>query len=549
MSDAIEEFSLFDELVEVTGQSFGCTDLSRQLIRSIASYVCDTRRNAFTLYQITRRACEVYNKVTSLVEEVGNSGKDDWNIYRKSIVVIDPLEDGLFKLARMVEYESNKWFPDVTTVNDCVKSFEEWKNKRAEIRWFLDDFDDNVISQLPDYEGEAIDIVPYARQDDLSLLAALCDNITQSQKIATKATRILSVFKDPSEASTVQIIRAAMLIYATREISNTSKAMDVPQVWKAADSLLSFIITHLQRRKVTPNQEDVLENKVDEFERLLKNLPGAPVYRLKYDELRKRARDVRRPYHARTVALLDQNYVLFKRKDKHPEQLELFERAIEVSLRALEEATRSVTSIGLCDETKIQRNQAAKAFSDAEQANKNCFKAFKLSWDDRTTIGEAAKEDEERVRQTNTRLKYELKRRRYPQADREVSVTIMKDGHALSEHIFDKNTPLSALFWMEATKDSSLLQGWHFEHETEDDPSKFERIGSEKSVKDIRGQDAERRTVHLVYPQPPVLLPPRVQKPGQPFTQGVDYLERPVTYDQATRMVQRILSAKSQPGF
>lgn len=35
-------------------------------------------------------------------------------------------------------------------------------------------------------------------------------------------------------------------------------------------SLLSFIITHLQRRKATPNQEDVLENKVDEFERLLK---------------------------------------------------------------------------------------------------------------------------------------------------------------------------------------------------------------------------------------------------------------------------------------
>ena len=98
----------------------------------------------------------------------------------------------------------------------------------------------------------------------------------------------------------------------------------------------------------------------------------------------------------------------------------------------------------------------------------------------------------------------------------------------------DKNTPLSALFWMEATEDSTLLQGWHFEHETEDDPSKFERIGFEKFVKDIRGQDAEKRTVHLVYPKPPVLVPPRVQKPGQPFTQGVDYLERPVTYDQVS---------------
>ena len=137
--------------------------------------------------------------------------------------------------------------------------------------------------------------------------------------------------------------------------------MDVPQVWTAADrymhtfyslsdcdnnvfpllSLLSFIITHLQRQKVTPNQEDVLESKVDGFEGLLKvcihrmsviplhrnqNLPGAPVYRLKYDELKKRATAVRRPYHARTVALLDQNYVLFKQKDKHPDQLELYER-------------------------------------------------------------------------------------------------------------------------------------------------------------------------------------------------------------------------------
>ena len=81
-----------------------------------------------------------------------------------------------------------------------------------------------------------------------------------------------------------------MLIYAAKEISNSSKAMDVSQVWKAADrymhtfyslpeydhnvfllfSLLSFIITHLQRRKVAPNQEDLLENKVDEFEQLLK---------------------------------------------------------------------------------------------------------------------------------------------------------------------------------------------------------------------------------------------------------------------------------------
>lgn len=145
-------------------------------------------------------------------------------------------------------------------------------------------------------------------------------------------------------------------------------------------------------------------------------------------------------------------------------------RAIEAGIRALEEATRSVTSIGLCDETKIQRNQVAKAFLDAEQANKNCFKAFKvksthsqiivfpvsinqLSWDNRKSIGEAAKEDEERVRQTNARLKYvsrvavwyfvnafdcvlqELKRRRYPQADREFSVVIMKDDHVLDEHI------------------------------------------------------------------------------------------------------------------
>jgi hypothetical protein len=93
MEDTIEEFSLFDQLVEVRAQSFGCTDLSRQLIRSIASYVCETRRNAFTLYQITRRACEVCDTVTSLVDEAGNSGKDDWNIYQKSIVIIDPLEE------------------------------------------------------------------------------------------------------------------------------------------------------------------------------------------------------------------------------------------------------------------------------------------------------------------------------------------------------------------------------------------------------------------------------------------------------------------------
>lgn len=104
----------------------------------------------------------------------------------------------------------------------------------------------------------------------------------------------------------------------------------------------------------------------------------------------------------------------------------------------------------------------------------------------------------------------------------------------------DKNTPLSALFWMEATKDSTLLDGWHFEHETEDDPSKFERIGFEKAVKDIRGQDAEKRTLHLVYPKPAVLLPPRVQKPGQSFAQGVDYLERPVTYDQVSPFFQFI---------
>ena len=85
---------------------------------------------------------------------------------------------------------------------------------------------------------------------------------------------------------------------------------------------------------------------------------------------------------------------------------------------------------------------------------------------------------------------------------------------------------------MEAAEDPALLEGWHFEHETEEDSSKLERIGFEKCVKDIRGKDGDMRTVHLVYPKPPVLLPPRVQKPGQPFTQGVDYLERPVSYDQ-----------------
>ena len=93
MEEDIENFSLFDELVEVTGQSFGCTDLSQQLIRSIASYVCDTRRNTFTLYQITRRACEVYDKVISLVDNIGNSTKDEWDIYRTSIVIIDPFEE------------------------------------------------------------------------------------------------------------------------------------------------------------------------------------------------------------------------------------------------------------------------------------------------------------------------------------------------------------------------------------------------------------------------------------------------------------------------
>ena len=54
----------------------------------------------------------------------------------------------------------------------------------------------------------------------------------------------------------------------------------------------------------------------------------------------------------------------------------------------------------------------------------------------------------------------------------------------IHDETVDKNTPLSALFWMEATKDSTLLEGWHFEHETEGDPSKFERIGFEKFVKD-----------------------------------------------------------------
>ena len=48
----------------------------------------------------------------------------------------------------MAEYESHQWFPDVTTVNDCVKSFQDWKNKRAEIRWFLDDFEETVVSQV-----------------------------------------------------------------------------------------------------------------------------------------------------------------------------------------------------------------------------------------------------------------------------------------------------------------------------------------------------------------------------------------------------------------
>jgi len=216
---------------------------------------------------------------------------------------------------------------------------------------------------------------------------------------------------------------------------------------------------------------------------------GEPRLPASYFLLFKDAKNIRRPFLSRSFALLSQVHWMashcLEDKNNSETNLEILNKAIEVTKKALSEGKSVVPVLAFFDENADLAKQADAAFRDADQELQKCLAELGLSAVGKS-MSAALMEDQEGIRQMNELLQAGATS---PSSETPVTITVISPDTSV-EYTVNKRTPLSAILWREASRNVAFLDRWHFE--TTGPNERRVNLPLETEVKDLEAQGGER---------------------------------------------------------
>ncbi|KZP22274.1 hypothetical protein FIBSPDRAFT_953108 [Athelia psychrophila] len=175
------------------------------------------------------------------------------------------------------------------------------------------------------------------------------------------------------------IVQGAVFLTENATEPNTKTLLRVNRkIWEKAVVLFKDLSTHLTTD--TPKLP-AIQTAYDEFVEFL-NFKLDIEIPTEYLDIRRAVRKVKRPYHARTLALEAQcrKLVAHFSMTKQPSDFSALEDALDAAMAALDAAAQAMNAVSLIGfaDADIEGTAAATAFNTAQGKIETCFKSYKL---------------------------------------------------------------------------------------------------------------------------------------------------------------------------
>ncbi|KAF7979911.1 hypothetical protein HWV62_40310 [Athelia sp. TMB] len=536
--------SLFSTLTDVTvdGHVNAATQLIQDLLKVCAFDACSAKRNTFSIFGLLSIARDLCKAIHLLAKEVDDAQDlDDWVAFEKYTAAIDPLEQLLFKIVDWVAKESHLFLNKTTTVTDAVEFVTTWEKARVDL---------STLRVIESPELQAIkpvsavtDAAEFQRHDDRCLISAFCDEIsgtkfegpalTSSEKSlsAPPATLMVQLKQlngmipsklsaETDELSTTLTVKCTMIvqgvIYLTDNATepDTKAALGDRTIWTKACAMFTKLSDHLSdSAAATLAETQALYNDFLNFlQNLVVEIPS------EYLDIRRSVKNVKRPYHARTLALASQCRKLVGHfgAQKKPADLPALSDALKAAMAALEAAAEALNVVSLITfaDTDIEVTPAAAAFSAAEAKVETCYKAYNVRhyiWHSNTlnltdamklddwtaeaaNMAAALSRDKALVTQMKGRFAINSNTKEPSVApESKVTVSIQKGAGPLQKYEVEGTATLNELAWRALSAEgAATIHEWHLE---QGQGNTRERISFLKQASDI----TEGGTLYLVH--------------------------------------------------
>ncbi|KAI0310872.1 hypothetical protein OF83DRAFT_1178117 [Amylostereum chailletii] len=441
--------TLFEELTGTKdvdhGDGFPVTALSKTLLQYAGLDVVQFRRNQQVAYRIVDRSREIYDGINPIIRKINAWQLDDglqgaegyWTDFDNYQDAVDALEEALFDIVDLYEEEAPLYLASTGTVELCIADADKWELNRTKLRTTIQELYSGdrftALLSIEDAEGVQSDILAAQRLDDAGLFSALQrkinnHDITRSVKpevrelLAEQDTSLeewLPIFHSPTynkhlitfAVKFVFVVQGAMDIAVNPNADDKSAYhLKSSTVWTAAKEFVTCLSD-----AQSDNEVDACEQKLREayetFINVLKATPGLETPR-SYLELMKLARDLRRPYLARSLALIILCRALvglFNEPANHiHSNISPLETAFDESVAAVNKAIDTYKNASLTELHSVSSSDVAEAFRQAQEKIKACYTQFNATekWEneEKAKLASAAEKDTKRLGQLQKRL-------------------------------------------------------------------------------------------------------------------------------------------------
>ncbi|KZP02938.1 hypothetical protein FIBSPDRAFT_1055553 [Athelia psychrophila] len=354
--------SLTDTTIATSAEENASTQLIRDLLKIGALDACTAKRNTFSAFSLLSTARELCKQIHTLAKEVDDSDDlDDSGAYEKYTKAIEPLEQLLFKIVDWVAQESDQFLNKADTIEEAIECIAVWEKARMDL-WEL------KYSEAAEMDLQAIKLASASSDadlqthDDRCLISALCEEISTNPifngpelssverrlsplpallavqlktEAGTLPSKLSTTTKEASliAASMTLAVKCAMIVQGAVFLTENATDSDTKtllrvnrKIWEKAVALFKDLSTHL-----TTDTPQLLAIQVayDEFLEFL-NFKLDVEIPTEYLDIRRTVRKVKRPYHARTLALETQCRKLVGHfsKTKKPSDLPALEESV-----------------------------------------------------------------------------------------------------------------------------------------------------------------------------------------------------------------------------
>ncbi|KZP22277.1 hypothetical protein FIBSPDRAFT_931263 [Athelia psychrophila] len=487
--------SLTDTTIATSAEENASTQLIRDLLKVGALDACTAKRNTFSAFSLLSTARDLCKQIHTLAQEVDDSDDlDDSGAYEKYTKAIEPLEQLLFKIVDWVAQESDQFLNKADTIEEAIECIAVWEKARMDL-WEL------KTSEAAEMDLQAIKSASPSSDTDLQthddrcLISALCEDISTNttfngpelssvERRLSPLPALLAVQLKTEAVKCTMVVQGAVFLTDNATDSDTKTLLRVNRkIWEKAVALFKDLSTHLTTD--TP-QLLAIQAAYDEFLEFLKLKLDVEIP-TEYLDIRRTVRKVKRPYHARTLALEAQCRKLVGHfsKTKKPSDLPALEDALKAAVAALNAAAQAMDTVSLLTfaDTDIEGTTAATAFATAEGKVQICYNSYSLGdWTaEAAGMIAALEQDKKRVLQMKERFG-KSNTTSFADAD-QITLQIKKPTDAAPCHCTDtthKLATLNSVVWHAISEEgAATINEWHLEQGTPRQRVDFHRQASD----------------------------------------------------------------------